>query len=267
MNWTMKIAARALVLVSFAMPLALGVAAVSATAQTSDQEALLVVYGPQAPSREGDPDRREQIFFSVPADMRERLFVRLFDPETFGSEDFTYGGPAESVTYYRVFGGDGAFSQAERPEMVEDETRGGSALASIPITGPGQELLAQNYGADSGTDGYWVTMGDLRARQGEIIGDRAYFRIDIQGAAGNDGNGYSVAVSLSRDTDVRPEGLDMFAYQPTIRWARGNLATRMAFDGRTGGPFTVQSFDTANGTLLFVKEYDDEPLAVSGQDL
>ena len=266
MKWTMKIAARLLVMVSLAMTYA-AVAPVSATAQTSEQEAMLVVYGPHAPSREGDADRREQIFFSVPADMRERLFVRLFDPETYGSDDFTYGGPADSVTYYRVFGGDGAFSQAERPEMVEDGRRGGTAIAEVPITGPGQEVLGQNYGAHPGTDGYWVTMGDLRARQGEVIGDRAYFRIDIQGATGNDGNGYSVAVSLSRDSNVKPEGLDMFSYQPTIRWARGNLATRLGFDGSAGGPFTVQSFDTANGTLLLVKDYDDESLAVSGQDL
>ncbi|MEY8838340.1 hypothetical protein AB9K41_04775, partial [Cribrihabitans sp. XS_ASV171] len=86
-------------------------------------EGLLVVYGPNAPSREGDTDRREQVFFSVPADLRDRIYVRLFDPETRGGNDFTYGGPADSETTFRLFGGAGAFSEAERPQPVEDGAR------------------------------------------------------------------------------------------------------------------------------------------------
>ena len=60
------------------------------SAQTpSAQEALIVVYGQAAPSREGDVDRREQIFFSLPSDQTDRLYLRLLDPETFGEGDFS----------------------------------------------------------------------------------------------------------------------------------------------------------------------------------
>ena len=53
--------------------------AMPAAAQPLD-EGLIVVYGAQAPTREGDVDRHEQIFFSIPADTPGRVFVRLFDP-------------------------------------------------------------------------------------------------------------------------------------------------------------------------------------------
>ena len=42
---------------------------------------LLVVYGPEAPTREGDPDHVERLFISLPADLADRLYLRVFDPE------------------------------------------------------------------------------------------------------------------------------------------------------------------------------------------
>jgi PKD repeat protein len=229
-------------------------------------EGLLVVYGALAPSREGDVDRREQIFFSLPSDLRDRVFVRLFDPEVSGSNDFTYGGTGNSTTTFRVFGGDGAFTAADRPAMQADGARVPRVSGVTPVTGPGKALMEKVFGNDAGTDGRWINLGAVRARQGEMVGDRAYFRIDVQGTGGDDGNGYSVGVSLARDRDRAPKGLDMFAYQPTIRWTTAGPATRVWFDGGTGGPYTVQSFDAANGDISIITDYADLPVRVSGQD-
>jgi len=229
------------------------------------QEGLIVIYGAQAPTREGDVDRREQIFFSVPADTSGRIYVRIYDPETFGTDDFTYGGPADSVTTFRVFGGAGAFTEAERPAMVEDRSRPSRARPDFPITGPGQAVVEQSYANDRSSDGRWVTLGAVRARQGEQVGERAYFRLDIEGTRGNDGNGFSVNVSRARDRDRAPAGLELFSYQPTIRWTSAGTATRVGFTG-TEGPYTVQSFDAANGDIAVVTDYADLPVRVSGQD-
>lgn len=239
-----------------------------ARAQASDaQQGLLVVYGKSAASREGDTDRREQIYFSVPADLKDRIYVRIFDPETVGNNDFTKGGSWDAITTYRLFGGDGAFSAADRPEPVADGAREPRLAEVEPVTGPGKLIKESAWDSDPKTDGRWVNLTALRARQGEVIGDRAYFRIDVQGSAGNDGNGFSVGVSLSRDRARPPEGLEMFAYRPTVRWAAQNPPTQVRFaNPNPNAPMSVQSFDGANGELALVTDFDDIKLRISGQD-
>jgi len=244
-----------------------GLAPSFAAAQTTEpMGGLLVVYGALAPSREGDVDRREQIFFSLPAGMKDRIYVRVFDPEVSGSGDFTYGGTGNSRTVFRVFGGSGAFSKADRPKPVADGAREPRRIDIAPITGPGRMLKETTWQNDKETDGRWVNFAGLRAAQGEIIDGRAFFRIDVQGAGGNDGNGYSLDVSLSRDRNLRPDGLDMFAYRPTVRWSKGQPATQIRISGKATGPFTVQNFDAANGDIALVTDYADLGLRVSAQD-
>jgi len=244
-----------------------GLAPQAATAQTvTGSDGLLVVYGALAATREGDTDRREQIFFSVPAKLRDRIYVRVFDPEVSGTHDFTYGGTGDAATTFRVFGGAGAFTEADRPAAVDDGARAPKREKMVPVSGPGRLIRENTWGNDRTTNERWVNLTPLRASQGEMIGDRAYFRIDIQGTGGNDGNGYSVGVSLSRDRNREPEGLNMFAYQPTIRWSARQPATQVWFQPETAGPYMVQSFDAANGTLSIVTDFVDLPVRVSGQD-
>jgi len=228
------------------------------------EDGLLVVYGRRAATREGDVDSREQIFFSLPADLRDRVYLRIYDPETGGAGDFTYGGSADSETTYRLFGGEGAFTAAERPEPVTDGARA-VRPDFAPVTGPGELLEEKSWRNEPETDDQWVTLTALRARQGEVVGERAYFRLDIQGTEGNDGNSYSLGVSLSRDRARPPEGLQMFAYRPTVRWSAANPPTRVRFT-HAGGPATVQSFDGANGALSVVTDFEDLGLRISGQD-
>ncbi|WP_406648052.1 PKD domain-containing protein [Aliisedimentitalea scapharcae] len=251
---------------------ALAVATVLSLAPVADADGpgldtgKLVVYGALAPSREGDVDRREQVFFSVPKGLRDRIYIRVFDPETSGQDDFTYGGTGNAETAFRVFGGEGAFSAAERPVAVADDAREPRLTKSVPVTGPGKMLTEKLYGNDRATDQRWVTLTGVRTRQGEIIGERAWFRIDVQGTGGDDGNGFTVGVSLSRDRDRAPDGLEMFSYQPTVRWEAGATPTQVWFDAPKPGKLTVQSFDGANGRLALLTQYKDIDLPISGQD-
>ncbi|TKZ19199.1 PKD domain-containing protein [Shimia litoralis] len=223
---------------------------------------LLVVYGAAAQSREGDVDHREQIFFSVPADFQDRLYIRVFDPETSGDQDFIYGSPADSETRFRIFGGTGALSGIPYPDMVENGAR---PVRAPDITASGKQLREKTYDSAPKTDGRWVTLGSVRSKQGEIIDGRSYFRMDVEGLKGNDGNGYSIGLSTARDRNHPPEDFEIFSYQPTIRWPGEGPATQVWFS-HEGGPVTVQNFDGANGSLSLGEMYKDIPLRISGQD-
>jgi PKD repeat protein len=251
-----------------AVALGLVLAAPAAGQQATGQpeQGMLVVYGPAAPSREGDTDWREQVFFSVPADLADRLYIRLFDPETRGEGDFVYGGTADSETTFRLFGGKGAYTDADRPEPAENGQRGVGLKPQQPVTGPGKLLTEKVYGDDPASDGRWVNLTAATARQGEVIDGRAWFRIDVQGSAGNDGNGYSLGVSLARDRMRPPAGLTMFSYRPTVRWHRGDPPTQVRFTRASDGPLVIQSFDAAGGQLALVTDFRDLGVRVSGQD-
>ncbi|WP_165798967.1 PKD domain-containing protein [Shimia abyssi] len=228
---------------------------------------LLVVYGVLAPTREGDIDHKETIYFSVPKDLRDRFYVRVFDPEMSGEHDFRYGGAGNTQTIYRVSGGEGAYSDMAMPEPVANGSRPQKLRrAELMAEMPGKVLREETFGSDAATDGEWVSIGSVRARQGEVIGDRAWFRLDVLGADGDDGNGFNVDVSLARDVHRRPEGLQMVAYQPTIRWPGGTIGTRVEFQNPGGGPIVVQNFDGAAADLRLNRMYSDIALRASGQD-
>ncbi len=230
-------------------------------------EGLLVVYGALAPTREGDVDHREVIFFSVPSDMRERVYVRIFDPEMRGAHDFRYGGGGNSRTIYRIYGGDGARTEVTLPVPVADgSTPSKIRRSDVLAPRPGQILREMVFGAESETDGTWVSLGSLRARQGEIVGERAWFRLEAIGTDGDDGNGFNVDVSLLRDAHRRPDGLVMEAYQPTIRWSGTGPGTRVEF-AAPDGDITVQNFDGAAGDLRLNRMYSDIRLRASGQNV
>ena len=92
--------------------LALALAASFGAADGAAQEVpLSVTYGPRASTAEGDPDYREVIFLSVPDDVQERLFLRVFDPDGGGEHDHLYGAGADTETRFTLYGGEGAYTE------------------------------------------------------------------------------------------------------------------------------------------------------------
>ena len=117
----------------------------SAAAQA--QEAPLVVtYGPAASTAEGDPDFREVIFLSVPDGLEDRLYLRVFDPDTGGEHDLVYDAADDTQVRFTLFGGEGAYT--------------GAAGAGVE---PGAEQLAAGHGArragGRGRAPLWTTAG------------------------------------------------------------------------------------------------------------
>ncbi|MEZ5936400.1 MAG: PKD domain-containing protein [Alphaproteobacteria bacterium] len=209
-------------------------------------EPLLVTYGTDAPTREGDEDHREVIFFSLPADRDQTLYLRLFDPDVGGRHDLVYG-LNDSSTRFSLFGGEGAFSAA-------------SADA-------GRLIAEQTFGADPDSDDRWLTMASFLPSQGERIGERVYFRLVVDGLTGNDGNLFTPAVSLRDRRDAPPADLRLFAFTPTIRMPDRNARVELRFRAPDSDqPITVENFDAANGRVALATRFRTLPLAASGQD-
>ena len=162
------------------------------SAAVQAQEAPLVVtYGPAASTAEGDPDFREVIFLSVPDGLKDRLYLRVFDPDTGGEHDLVYDAADDTQVRFTLFGGEGAYT--------------GVAGAGVE---PGAEQLAagttlgeQVVAASAALDDRWQTLFSVTADQGEAVGGRRIFRLQVEGVSGDDANLYGATLSLR---DRRP---------------------------------------------------------------
>jgi len=247
-----------------ALALALGLPQ-ALQAQDVALEPLLVVYGPQANSREGDPDHIERLFFSLPAGVTGPLYLRLFDGETGGKWDSALG-RLNGETGYRLFGGAGAFSAAARPAQVGDGARPPAEDPAALPAASGVLLHEAVIGADGPADDRWQTLTAFDAGAGEGIGDRVWFRLDVVGVAGDDGNAFAATISRTADSNTTPEGMQAVAFAPTLRWPGSGLPTKVTLEVPSDGQLTVQNFDAAAGQLQVVTDYEDFPFLASAQD-
>lgn len=252
-----------------ALLLGLGAAAFSVAqpvfAQASAPEALNVVYGPFAPSREGDVDKLERLYISLPAGASGTHYLRVFDPE-FGGDNDTIQGRSNSATQYRFWGGEGAFTATPRPLQVTDGAGPLLYERNAAISEPGEMLFERVYTDDPSEDGQWITFTEFNPAQGEVVGDRIYFRFDVRGINGDDGNVFVADVSRSPNAADQPAGLKIVAFDPTIRWPGFGGPVQTLLDAPEDGQVTVQTFDGALGTIAIQTDYEDLPLRASGQD-
>jgi PKD repeat protein len=235
----------------------------AAWAQIEEPAPLMVVYGPEAPSREGDPDHVEHVYLGLPAEVIDRVFLRVYDPDAAGAHDTPYGG-SDSATLFRLSGGAGALSGGPRPAPVEDSAP--PATAGAALEGGGQVLAERRFGAEPGTDRGWSTLAAVVAAQGEPLDGRAWFRLDVIGEAGGNGNAFLVEASLAPDRSDPVPDARIVAFQPTIRWPAGADPTELRFVAPEGEALRLQSFDAAGGALNLISTFEERPLASSGQD-
>ncbi len=249
-------------------PASLALAAVLSGGQAFAQAApLIMVYGPAAPSREGDVNHMERMFISVPAGLADRLYLRVFDPETVGANDTPFGRATDSVTRFALFGGLGAYSGAPRPKPAAD---GAPAAAPDPDQAAfsgGALIVEQEFGAHAATDDAWVTLATFTAAEGEAIDGRAWFRLDVTGAAGDDGNAFTIEASLSPTRSDPPEGVRIIAFEPTIRWPNRGEPTELRFGATEGAQVALHNFDAAGAALTLASTFGEAPLAASDQDV
>ncbi|WP_417666397.1 PKD domain-containing protein [Roseibium sp.] len=216
---------------------------------------LLVTYGPRAPIREGDPTHAQIIYISLPGDLTERVYVRLFDPDAAGEHDLIYGRP-DTVTRFALYGGDGAFvGEPEDGKSVSDEERTGGIL-----------LAEKDFSDDEASDNSWVNFALISPDQGEERDGRRIFRLVVEGKSGNDGNLYGVAISRGDRRQVDIEGAKLFSYAPTIRVPNRQTLTELRFTAPTDTEsLSIDNFDAAHGKVSLTTTFRTVPLTPSGQ--
>lgn len=236
-----------------------------ASAQSTALEALNVVYGPHAPSREGDIDKLERLYISVPADTTGPLYLRVFDPEYGGPND-TIQGRSNSKIQFRFWGGDGAFTAPPRPAQITDGARAPRFDIEAPIAEPGEMLFERVFDSDQPGNGQWVTFTEFEISAGEQVGDRRYFRLDVRGIAGDDGNAFVPGISQSPTSNRAPADVRIEAYDPTVRWPGFDGPVQARFTAPADGRVTIQTFDAAGAKVALQTHYEDIALRASGQD-
>jgi hypothetical protein len=160
-------------------------------------DAYISTFGPGAPITEGDRDHVQVIYFELPDSAPGDVYLRIFDADTFGEHDRAIGA-FDSVMTYTLRGGDGAYVPALDDDS--DAVNGGTVIAQAVV------------GADVGLNNDWLTL-PVSLAQGQQIGSKRIFKLVVQGASGNDGNGYLAVFSTDQNDSLAVTGARVFAFE------------------------------------------------------
>jgi hypothetical protein len=185
---------------------------------TTLETGYVVTFGPDASMGDGDDDQVQVIFLDVPASYAGSLYFRIFDADTGGDAD-EQNGAWDTTTTYTLRGGSGAYSLPNARSSHPDSTGINSGT-----------LLTQTViGNDGAYNNNWnLVFGPYSAGDGEepVIGSsRRVFKLVVEGASGNDGNFYNVALSTDPLTNTAPAGSRALAYSWTF-WVNHDVAQR-----------------------------------------
>ncbi len=205
----------------------------------SQSTAPLITYGPKADISEGDDDYKQIIFFQIPNDITDSIYVRIFDPDCGGLRDELYNN-WDSETQFRLFGGAGAFTAP----TIKKTTPNDKDLTT------GILLADQSFGIDPFLDDNWYTFATVSPTSGEKIGNNYLFKLVVNGISGDEGNIYKVAISHSPLRNALPKGSELFSFTPTVRLPDNAFHAELRFFVPTGNSeITVNNFDGAFGKI------------------
>ena len=162
---------------------------------------------PGGSTAEGDPDFREVIFLSVPDGLEDRLYLRVFDPDTAASTTWSTRRPTIPRCASRYW----------RRGRVHRRRRGRRRPGAEQLAA-GTALGEQVVAASAALDDRWQTLFSVAADQGEAVGGRRDFRLQVEGVAGGDAaNLYGVTLSLRDRRNLAPQDLEIVDFAPTAR--------------------------------------------------
>lgn len=203
------------------------------------EKMLLITYGPNAPTSEGDPDFKQILFFSVPQSTAGNLHLRIYDADCGDNNDVSVAG-FDTKTKFSLYGKDGAYSAISNKGAFppEDAIRSGTLLK------------AEEYGVDPFLDNKWHNFADFLPSDGELIDGNYYFKVVVEGISGNDGNIFDITVSTQSKQNIEPAGLNLFSFVPTLRIPRRGVMGEIRFMvPQNMTSVTVYNFDLANGEI------------------
>jgi hypothetical protein len=167
----------------------------------------LVTFGRDADSSYDRKYQVQLIFFEVPTSLSGDLYFRIFDADTGRRVDDMYGGEFTTTVRYTLYGSTGAYTAPEAQTAQPSD---------MGITS-GMPWLTATIGVSDTLDNVDFFLDEsFSPDQGEQVGNRYIFKLAVQGLGGDDANWYRVALNTSRDTNIVPSDLRMFAFAWTL---------------------------------------------------
>jgi len=181
---------------------------------------LLITYGKDAYSIEGDNDYEQEIIIRVPKKIKNNLYMRIFDPDVGGSLDDKYNWSWNTRTRFEFSGANNKI------------------------------ISGEEFGVDSKKDKKWYTLARFNPDDGELQDDYYIFKLHVKGLAGDDGNIFDLFVSRYSDKNQKQDGVVMLNYEPTVRLPeKQETAELRFFIPEEISEINVRNFDLADADI------------------
>jgi PKD repeat protein len=183
------------------------------------EPAYLITYGIDAGTVEGDDDFFQVVFIRMPDQMRDPVYVRIFDADCGGKVDARYHSEFDTRTGFKIFGGKGAYSVPgiQQPTPVKSDLYAGILIAN------------EEFGENPTLDNQWYTFARIKPEDGEKVGQFRYFKVVIEGKEGDDGNAFLITVSSEEHSNTPDDEVEIFTFAPTVRLPRPGVFSEMRF--------------------------------------
>ncbi len=181
---------------------------------------LLITYGKDAHTIEGDNDYEQEIIIRVPMRTKNTLYMRIFDPDVGGSLDDKYRWSWNTRTLFEFSGTDKTI------------------------------IASEKFGVDPKKDKKWHTLARFNPNEGELQDEHYIFRLHVKGLAGDDGNVFDLFVSRYSDKNQKPDGVMMLNYEPTVRLPEDQKTAELRFFiPQEISEINVRNFDLADADI------------------
>ena len=221
----------------------------------------LVTFGKDGETAWGDNDYCQIIFYSVPKDHTEPIYIRVFDPETGGDVD-EQKGEWNTRMKYSIYGGKGAATNDDAKRINQNGNFKSGTL-----------LSTKTFTANPRYDNNWYTFGPINPTEGEYLPEEYggyVFKIVIEGSAGDDGNLYNLFLSSQATENKAVQGAFAFYYKYKFRLHDNvnEVSHIYPFIDESVKSVKQTNFDWDNdGIIRIVSEARrGEPLKISGDD-
>jgi len=167
----------------------------------------LVTFGKEGEQAWGDNDFTQIIFFSVPKNHTEPIYIRVYDPDIGGVLD-EQKGEWNTRMKYSIYGGKDACSNEDARKM----NLGGNFKSGTLL---GTKTFAENARYEK----EWYTFGPINPTEGELLPDYGgyIFKMIIEGIEGDDGNLYRLYLSQLSTENQPVEGAFAFYFKYKFR--------------------------------------------------
>lgn len=229
----------------------------SSTGELFAQESIkFITYGNSSSSQEGDEDFKEIFILKVPESAKNKLFLRIFDIDCGGANDFFGGSQWNTKTTFSFSGGNDSIPLTG----LDGQTNTSGELNS------GILLRSETFGESGRLDNDWTVFHSFFPSEGFLYEGFYYFRLLVEGKEGTNGNVYDVFLSTSEVQNIPLTGAKILNFVPTIRLLKKDPDAALKFTIPAGtSQLEISDFDSFDASFKLRTALRSEvPLKSSG---